>query len=288
LTVGTVGISGEGAGGGLERASLDCSFEVEKSTAREPNTASVKIWNLSQDHRRAIERTAQLALTIEAGYAGATTVIFSGDVRVAQSAPGVERRRAADKTKVRGARDDVDIITEIEAEDGGTAYRTATVQQSFGRGTPVADVLRAAARAMGVGEGNVSSFASDATLGDVRVYTDGTVLSGLAHREMDRIVRGCGLTWSIQSGALQLQRAGQALATRAVRLAPSTGLVGSPSMDADGYVEAVSLLNGALYPGRPVVLESRDIEGSFAVRRVRHAGETAGTEWYSHCILEAR
>ena len=70
IRVGTVRVSGEGAGGGSERATLDCAFEVEKSTAREPNTASVKIWNLSPSHRRALEQTSTLALRIDAGYVG--------------------------------------------------------------------------------------------------------------------------------------------------------------------------------------------------------------------------
>ena len=288
MSVGPVRISGEGAGGGVERASLDCSFEVTKSTKREPNTATCKIWNLSPEHRRQLDRTSRLALTIEAGYVDSTSLLFSGDVRVAQSGPGVERRRKADKTKMRGVRDSVDIVTEIEAEDGGNSYRTATVQRSFARGTPVTAVLRAAVEAMGIGEGNLYELGLDASLGDVGMYENGTVLAGQAHREVDRIVRSCGLTWSVQNGALQLKRGRNALATSAVRLSPSTGLVGSPSMDADGFVEAVSLLNGSLYPGRPVVLASRDIEGSFQVKRVRHAGETTGQEWYSHTVLKAR
>ena len=46
IRAGTVRIAGEGAGAGVERATLDASFEIEKSTEREPNTASVKIWIL--------------------------------------------------------------------------------------------------------------------------------------------------------------------------------------------------------------------------------------------------
>jgi hypothetical protein len=143
---------------------------------------------------------------------------------------------------------------------------------------------------MGIGEGNLGELGTDATLadGDLSSYELGTVLSGVAHRELDRIVRSCGLTWSVQSGVLQLRRAGRALNTTAIRLSPQTGLIGSPSIDADGYVECTSLLNGATYPGRPVVLESRAINGGFQVRRVRHVGDTAGNDWYNELTLEER
>ena len=279
VQIGTVRISGVGAGGGAEQAGLDCSFEIEKSLEREPNTLSLKIWNLSPTHRRAIEGTRDLAVRVEGGYVDSTTILFDGDVRLAQN------RRGGRGIVVQG-RDVVDVVSEIEAEDGGRAYREATVQQAFTADTPVASVLRAAISALGIGEGNLRDI-GDVTIGDLRGYTLGTVLSGLAHRELDRIVRSCGLTWSIQSGVLQLRGSG-ALRTTAVLLSPGSGLVGSPSRDAEGYVSAVSLLNGGLYPGRPVVLESRDVSGSFAVHKVRHTGDTAGPSWYSEATLAER
>ena len=290
LQVGTIRIAGEGAGEGGERASLDCAFEVQRSVAREPNTASVKIWNLSPSHRRALDSSASLALRVSAGYRDAIGSLFDGDVRVAES----HRRRRLHRSAVsahgalRGTRDIVDVITEIEAEDGGTAWRTATVQRSFVAGTPVTTVLAAAVDAMGIGRGNLAELSADATLRGIDAYSEGTVLSGQAHHEVDRIVRGLGLTWSVQSGGLQLKRAGQPMATMAVVLSPSTGLVSSPSIDADGYVTAVSLLNPSLYPGRPVDLRSESVSGSYQVRRQTDTGDTAGDDWYSEVTLEER
>jgi hypothetical protein len=292
VTVGSIRVEGLGAGDGLERAGLDVSFEVESSTSREPNTCSVKIYNLAPDHRRALASAAVLPIRVEAGYAESVTTLFDGDVRVAES-----RVRAASHRKAQsrlGALaqtvDLVDIVTEVEAEDGGRAWRTATVLRSFARGTPVSSVLDACVAALGVGRGNLDEFDAEAALngGDVRTYGEGTVLAGDARREVDRIVRSCGLTWSVQGGAFQLMRAGRALATRATLLNSGTGLVGSPAVDAEGYVTATSLLNGNLYPGRPVVLQAREIEGSYKVKKVRHVGETFGVDWSSEVTLEAR
>ena len=290
IRVGTVQIAGEGAGEGAERATLDCAFEVELSTAREPNTAAVKIWNLSPSHRQALERTETLALRIAAGYVDSISILFDGDVRVAQSRRRVEAHRSAQSRLGRlvTLADVVDVITEIEAEDGGRAYRDARVQQSFAAGTPVVSVLRAAVEALGIGEGNLAEIAADPTMSGVGTYSEGTVLSGQAYREVDRIVRSIGLTWSIQAGVLQLRSGREPLQVTAVRLTPSTGLIGSPAADADGYITALSLLHPGLYPGRPVVLESREISGSFAVRRVRYVGDTAGADWQAELTLEAR
>ena len=292
VTVGGLRIEGVGAGGGAEQAGLDCSFEVAKSTRREPNTLTLKIWNLAPQQRRQIESGSTLGVRVEAGYVGDVSTLFDGDVRVAQSrARRVAHRSVSSRLGTVGqTREDVDIITEIEAEDGGTAWRTATVQRAYPPRTPVATVLRDAVRAMGIGAGNLDDLGRTVGLagGDVRTYAEGTALSGLAHREVDRIVRSCGLSWSVQSGVLQLRRGREALATTAVVLSPTTGLAGSPAPDAEGYVNALSLMNGGLYPGRPVVLRSREVEGSYQVRRVEHTGDTAGGDWYSAVTLEAR
>lgn len=292
VTVGTIRIGGLGAGGGAARSGLDLAFEVESSVQREPNTCALKIWNLSPEHRRSLDGASAMPVRVEAGYVDSITTLFNGDVRVTES-----RRRAAQHRQASSRAgslshgvDLVDVITSIEAEDGGTAWRTATVSRSFAARTPVVAALEACVEALGIGRGNLDELDAEAVYagGDVRSFAEGTVLSGLAHVEMNRLVRGCGLTWSVQSGALQLRRAGRALATRAVLLTPETGLVGSPAVDADGYVTTTSLLNGALYPGRPVVLRSRELEGSYQVRRVRHVGDTAGQDWSSEVTLEAR
>jgi hypothetical protein len=292
VTIGPIRIEGLGAGDGLELAGLDVSFEVESSLAREPNTCSVKVYNLSPEHRRRLDSSAMLPVRVEAGYYQAMTVLFDGDVRVAESRLRAASHRQAQSRLGALAQtvDLVDIVTEIEAEDGGRAWREATVTRSFGPGTPISEVLGACVDALGVGRGNLDELDSEALYngGDLRTFAEGTVLSGQARREVDRIVRSCGMTWSVQGGAFQLMRAGQALATRATLLNSGTGLVGSPAVDAEGYVTATSLLNGNLYPGRPVVLQSREVEGSYKVKKVRHYGETSGADWSSEVTLEAR
>lgn len=300
LRVGPLRIHGEGAGDGSAVNSLDLAFEVNKSTGREPNTATIRVWNLSPEHRAELASQQPLTVSIAAGYAwsdqqqlesGMIGTLFSGDVQLCSSGPAASpRRRSGRKTGMLTSRDAmVDVLTTIEAEDAGTAYRTATVSQSFAPGATVQAVLRYALAALGVGEGNLAEIGRLGLRDEIMVYANGTVLSGQAHRELDRVVRSCGLTWSVQGGALQLRRAGRALATTAIRLSAASGLIGSPTPDlSDGTVSATALLIPGLYPGRPVRLEARDLSGDYSVKSVAYSGDTAGLDWYAKVVLEQR
>lgn len=278
LRIGRVRISGqaEGEGDNPRRHALDINFEVQKSVEREPNTAKIQVYNLSPHRRAQVRETEDLTVKLEAGYVGQTSVLFEGDVRTADSVP-----------------DGVDVIITLECEDGGTAYRATRVNRSFEAGTSVQTVLRAAAEAMGVGDGNLREVSQTVELeGGGTMYPEGTVLSGRACDEVDRIARSCGLTWSVQNGVLQFRRGSQPLETTAIRLTPNTGLIGSPSRVTEtqgqrhGLVDAMALLIPGLYPARKVVLESREVEGQFQVHRVKHIGDSAGADWFAELTLE--
>lgn len=275
VQVGTLLLAGDSV-----RKSLDLSFLVEKDTTRAPNSAQVRIFNLSSDHRRQIEETANLRLSISAGYEDGVARLFTGDVHVAESR---RRRRAAKKKEgIQLAQEGVDVLTTIEAQDAGRAYSTALIQRSFGPWTSLVEVMRGCVQAMGIGEGNLSSTGVPNTL-----YPEGTVVSGRAWRELDRLVRSAGLTWSVQDGVLQLLRGGTPLRQTAIRLTPDTGLIGSPATNVDRTVTCTALLIAGLDPGRQVVLSSSMVSGSYRIKRVVYQGDTAGSDWYAQLTLEA-
>lgn len=250
---------------------LAVKFEINKSTEREPNTANVRIANLHADKRRRLEEQSSPQLQVVAGYENNSDTIFTGDTR-----------------DIWTQKDGVDIWTTIEAEDGGQSYRTADIEESFDENTPVVTVLRACANAMGIGLGNAVSVMADATLDNAgSQFAGGTVLSGPAWRQLNRICQSCSLRWSVQNGVLQLRRAGQPSETRAIRLTPASGLIGSPTRgskdDRTGRVahQVKALLIPGLYPGRVVMVNSSVLEGAFMVRRVRYAGDSGGVDWYA-------
>jgi hypothetical protein len=271
LQIGTIRIDSARPG---QIQPLDISFSITKSTRREPNTAEIKIWNLSPNHRGELDDADSVQVSLNAGYKEGTSLIFSGDLN-----------------EVESIRDGVDFVTTLEGSDGGATYRSATIQQSFARGTAVSTVLRAAVAALGIGDGNLAQLGTIELTEGGSVYPEGTVLSGPARSAVDRIVRSCGLNWSIQNGNLQIRRGRNPVESRAIVLHPATGLIGSPSKNArDGRrpptISAESLLIPGMYPARKIVLESDAISGQFQIKKITSVGNTAGNDWKHQLELE--
>lgn len=179
VTVGTVRLASSDTDAG--HRPLAMSFEASKSLDREPNRASVKIANLSTSRRESLEKVEEDQLEIRAGYqsTGLQDTIFVGDVR-----------------DVYSIREGADVWTTIEAEDGGTSYRTARLAMSFPPGTPLATVLTSIAGAMGVGIGNTATIAASATLeSGSSVFPSGLAIEGPAWRSLDTVCRSAGIRW---------------------------------------------------------------------------------------------
>lgn len=270
LDVDTIRIEGDGTRG------LEIAFEVQRGLTP-PNTCTVRVWNLSESHRRQLGaltvrgkapgrvRTELVVGRREGAAPGTDFLLFKGDLRYA-----------------RNERDGADWVTTIEGDDGGRALVDATIQRSFPPGTRVDQVVRACADALGLGLGNLPAM-----LAGLKTYDQGTVLSGRASDALRGVLRGIGLSYSIQHGVLQAQRAGVPLNVPVVRLSPTSGLIGSPTRTPEGRVLATALLMPGLDPGARVQLESQEIpRGTYGIRGARAEGDASATPWYSHLELE--
>ena len=256
---------------------LDINFEVEKTTKREPNKALIRIYNLSERRRQSLSSDADIVLT--AGYRGLISTIFSGDAR-----------------EIYTSRIGPDIVTTIEAEDGGRSYRQAQISASFESGVRAADIMAACVDAMDIGRGNLSEISQYIREdGGIDTYSEGYTATGPAWRVLDGIVRSAGLTWSVQSGVLQLKRNNRPVQTRSIRLSEGTGLIGSPTKEVgqrrrrasqSAKYNAVAMLIPGLDPGRIVVIESRLVNGGFVIKKAKYTGSTFGEEWHAELNLE--
>jgi hypothetical protein len=252
---------------------LRAVFVVEKSLNRDPNTATVEIFNLKEANRRVLQEGSELAesdleydwpLVINAGYVGSLGQIFSGDIVTAFS-----------------RLDGVDWITTIEAEDGGKKYRSTRINKSFGANTSVATVLNELASALGVGLGNsAAKFAAGAEQGYLN-FENGVALSGKVSKLLDKYVTSAGYTWSIQDGQLQILDPSETLMDTITQLDSTTGLVGTPEQGEKGIVNVTSLLQPTIIPGRRLNIQSKMIEGEYKATKTIHIGDTEGTEWYT-------
>ncbi len=249
-----------------QQPTIDFAFVVERSLDREPNTAEIQIYNLSDTSRKLIEQTEDQRVELEAGYLqpDGVRVIFDGDL-----------------SKAKSFREGPDIITEISAADGERQYRTARINRSFGDNTSLSSVIEACGRAINVGVGNLAELATQSGFeGLGNIFSEGVVVSGPAREELSGLIESAGLEWSIQNNTLQILPRGSALAGTAVVLSPKTGLIESPSVDSEGVATARMLMIPDVFPGRRVRLESDFVLGEYRVTKAKYSGATRGNEWF--------
>ena len=141
-------------------------------------------------------------------------------------------------------------------------------------------MIRDVAKSVGVGLGNLESKISGALLdGWGSVFTQGTVASGSAVKELTGLLRGAGMSWSIQDGTMQVLGVDSALEGTAVLVSSSTGMLGSPSIDHKGIVNVKMLLIPDVFPGRKLRIESEELQGFYRVIRAKYSGDSAGDDW---------
>lgn len=259
ITVGTLEIDSSKA-----LVPLSVQFSVKKNLKPEPNKAEISIVNLKEDHRTQIDQAGSVPVKIEAGYKGHMSMLFLGDLRTSIS-----------------VRNGPDFITSVASGDGEKAIRTARVNKSIKKGTPIDDVLKTAARAIGVSDGNLNQAVAQLKFSTVgSLFAEGTVLSGNAAREMTALCRSVGMSWSVQNGKLQLLPIGQALKAEAIKCSATTGMIGSPSVDNKNVLSVRMLMAPDIEPGRLLVLDSLYLKGNYRIEETTHAGDYRGNDWY--------
>ncbi len=256
---------------------LRVQFKVRKTVEKRPNECELSITNLTATQRAAMQAKG-IALIVEAGYATTIAQIFSGQTRYVSSAhPGA------------------DWVTKIQSGDGERAYRWEIVNESFKPGTTVAQVFGRIAPATGL---DVQDAIDKVRELITEQFTQGYTAFGKVSKQIDRLLKGRGLEWSIQDGKLQVTEIDKPTAGNAVLLSPSTGLIDSPSYGSPAASEkpepgviapksnkqilkVKSLLQPRIRPGALIRVESEEIKGNFRCQSVDHTGDTHGQEWYS-------
>lgn len=250
---------------------LRVRFDVQKALTKEPNTAEVTISNLGAESRKAIESSKGKLLTVTAGYEKTEAVVFQGDVRFASS-----------------SREGPDWLTKIESGDGETAYAHSPVSLSFTKNTSAADVVKGVVKALGVGEGNLSSVLS--TLAQTS-HPRGFSAHGQASNILDNLLRRQGLAYSIQNGHLQVLSPDQPIDAFAVLLTASSGLIGAPEFETPKeknkptVIKLKSYLQPSIRCGGLVTAEVGGKLSQYIATKVQHQGDSHGAGWYT--LVEA-
>ena len=249
--------------------SLRLDFNVTQTIDREPNTASIQIYNLSNASRAWLKSHAKNVI-LEAGYGNLTGTLFAGDIS----------RIWTDRSNP------PDIVTKMECSDGLDAFTNQTISITLGPGTPVSSVMRELQTALGLPLRFI-----DGDLDQTAALLNGITMHGPVVNYLDDIADRLDATWSVQDGALQFVTDGGNAPMQAILVTADTGLIGSPSemtkKSRRGTPDIVGLewdmlLQHTARPGQLFQLNTRDFNGYYTGQKLQHQGSNFGGEFLTH------
>ncbi len=274
LQVGTVQIEGGGPDG------MHFSFDADRSlkSATHPNSAGIKIYNLSSSNRGALTtfgskrgpdgNPVPIEVRLEAGYKEGTSLIFAGHSKF-----------------IEDTREGPDRILVIEAYENLGLGKLAF--KSWAKSTPIATIIRDLAKTLDMGTGNLPPDFEAQYLGGGTQAPGPTSVSGNAMRALKRFCHSVGLDVSLQAGQLLfLYQGNGALGRKAIVVSSETGMIGSPSVNVKGVITFQTLLTPGLVPGAIVNFQTDQFEGFVRVAKVRFSGSTFGADWFATCECE--
>ena len=244
---------------------------MEKADVSSPNTAKIALWNLSPEHKAALEKK-DCVVTLNAGYKNNIPMVLTGTV-----------------TNVVTEDDGADQKTTIDVLDGRKELRDSYVSFGYLQPTDSKLILQDAAGQMGL----PITFSQGATFKRLESYS----YVGLAKNVLDKVCASNGLVWSIQNGIIQVTKANEPISTIAHLISSKTGLIGSPkkltqSEKNSGNAEENSsknkaqagweiryFLNAAIGVNDLVQLESKVVNGIFRVESVKLEGDNMAGDW---------
>lgn len=249
---------------------LDVRFKIEKALTEQPNTAEIEIFNASPQTRAAFEVKPSL-VRIEAGYESTPgqpelAQVFEGDLMFAAS-----------------AHEGVNWITRVTAAEGGRAYARASVRRSYAAGATYAQAISETAKSMGLKIPSSIKEAKELT----RQFVSGISLNGASSKQLSKLLKPHGLSWSVQNGQLQILSEFGVRPDEAIVISKETGMVGSPILGAPKEpgdpvtIKVSTLLEPALLPGGRIKVIADNVDGFFKIDKVSISCTNFEQDFYS-------
>ena len=272
-----------GSGGsGLLIDQLKIDFEIRKSIQPTPNTALIKIYNLSPNNENSISKEFTEVI-LNAGYQNNVRIVFRGNIK-----------------HVFKYKEKTDYITEIEAADGDEDYRNAYLNLSLSAGTSRSHVITQAVGSFGTTKQGFSDI-------DDYTHIRGVVLTGNTRTILDKLAKDAGANWSIQDGQLTIVKTTGVLPNTAIVVNSDTGMLDAPEVNDKG-IGVKCLMNPQIACNGAIQLNNNDIrirerkvsilssasskksaanqtparldpDGIYKVIQLIHRGTNRGNEW---------
>ena len=273
----------------IDLSELRIRFSVRRGTISTPNTADIRVYNVSAETARKSQLKEFGRVALQAGYAGNYGVIFDGTIKQVR----------------RGRESQTDTYLDITAADGDSAYNWSVINMSLAAGSTAQDHLKSAVQAM---EGRGITMGDSAQLSTNKLPR-GKVMFGLTRDVLDNLGRTQDVSWSIQDGKMTLIPNTAYLPGDTIVVNYQTGMVGLPEQTQNG-VNVRMLLNPSVKIGRLLKLDnasiqqyrygvslrdqasneliknqiSLDTDGIYKVLIADSFGDTRGQEWYTDVI----
>lgn len=281
---------------GIDLSELRIKFSIKRSDNQTPNTADIRVYNLSEDTALKIFKTLSAGsidsstglvanrghVILQAGYQGNYGVIFQGNI----------------KQIILGRESATDTFMDISAGDGANAYNYAIVNTTIRKGSTSMEQLVAASKPMGAQGVTLGSIGTMPTSQLVR----GKSMFGNSKDHIRRIAQTTNQGWSIQDGKITFIPKKSYLPVSAVVLTSKTGMIGTPQQTNQG-VNVKCLLNPLIQPGSRIKIDNKSVakfklnltvvlsaenypapltaDGVYYVLIAEHSGDTRGIEWYT-------
>lgn len=272
---------GQGKGSGIEITGLHITFKVNKGSdnKRRTNKATVKIYNLSEEHQKYIEAPF-VECVLSVGYIGAGMHrLFAGQVTVA----GTEK-------------EGTETVTEIQIDSLYTQLNHKTVSKTAPAGVSVKGVIENLVKEMD-GVSRVVFSGTNIT----KSFVDGYPLSGSPRQILNELGEAFELEWQIDDDVMYIQDAGKSYMlnnSKAFKISETSGLIDRPYFDqiekqrgkkdklraARNGLKLKILLNPAIVAGSVVYIEYGDKTGYYKVERLTHSGEYLGNDWTTELV----
>lgn len=226
------------------------------SDASEPSKAVIRIYNVAEE-TVSLAQGDDTVVRLIVGYA-VPLLVFQGN-----PTPG----------GVKITREGPTRVLEIEAQDGGTAYRTAYSSTAYNTATTAAQVFAQLADTLGLPLGTVE-------IDDAVEFPFGIVLNGPVRKQLDRVATMSRARWFIRDGALYVVSIGGSTGEPATVFSSKTGnLIGAPQATDDG-IEIRGLLCATMRPGMAFRVESERYNGDYLASDVEFKIDTHGQDFY--------